>query len=69
VVLNQDSRATTPDRSKVPAVWNSLVADANIEFELAPMDPNGNPTNGITRTQTNQTSFGIDDTERPVVER
>ena len=33
-----------------------LAADARIEFELATTDPAGNPTDGITRTQTTQSS-------------
>ena len=33
--------------------------DTEIEFCLANTDPNGNFTNGITRTQTSQTSFSI----------
>ena len=61
VVLNADYRAKNPDTSKVPSVWSGLVADTNIEFALATVDPDGNPTNGITRTSTTETSFGIDD--------
>lgn len=60
-VLNADYRATNTDRPRVPSVWAGLVADANVEFELATEDPDGNPTDGITRTQTHQTSFGVDD--------
>ncbi|WP_299116060.1 thrombospondin type 3 repeat-containing protein [uncultured Winogradskyella sp.] len=37
-------------------------ADMEIEFYLAQIDPDGNPTNGITRTQTSQTSFGFEET-------
>jgi hypothetical protein len=60
-VLNRDFRAKNLDKSKVPTVWKGLVADPMIEFELATKDPDGNPTNGITYTQTAQTSFGDDD--------
>jgi hypothetical protein len=56
-VLNQDFRATNPDRDGVPSVWTSLVADARVEFQLASQDPEGNPTPGITRTLTTATSF------------
>jgi len=38
---------------------DSLKANSNITFCLATIDPNGNPTNGITRTQTTKTSFNI----------
>ena len=51
-VLNQDFRMTNADIGQVPNVWQSVAADARIEFLLASTDPNGNPTNGITRTQT-----------------
>jgi len=57
-VLNCDFRATNEDRAQVPGVWQGLVADANIEFELATEDPEGNPTDGITRTQTEREYFG-----------
>ena len=60
-VLNRDFRAKNPDRTKTPAVWKSLVADANIQFALATRDPNGKATNGITRTKTNRVSFPPDD--------
>lgn len=56
-VLNRDFRKTNPDVAQVPQVWQPLVADARIEFFLATADPNGNPTTGITRTQTFGTSF------------
>jgi len=61
-VLNLDYRATNADRAKVPGVWSSLVADARIQFALANTDPEGNPTSGITRTQTSLQSFSTDDT-------
>jgi hypothetical protein len=61
-VLNRDFRATNTDKSKVPAVWKGLVADARVQFVLASKDPNGQPTDGITRTQTNKPSFIDDDT-------
>ncbi len=60
-VLNQDFRATNPDVASVPAAFQPLVADARIEFRLATIDPDGNPTNGITRTSTTTTSFTHDD--------
>lgn len=60
-VLNRDFRATNPDKSKVPPVWKGLVADAKIEFALAKLDPQGNATNGVTRTKTDRTSFGTND--------
>jgi len=61
VALNKDFRAKNSDKSKVPSVWKGLVTDAGIEFALATKDPKGNPSTGITRTQTAQTSFGPND--------
>jgi hypothetical protein len=61
-VLNKDYRAKNGDKTKVPAVWKSLVTDAKIEFQLATKDPAGNPTTGITRTATTVASFKPDDT-------
>lgn len=63
-VLNRDFRATNPDVNQVPAPFQPFVADARIEFALATTDPQGNPTNGITRTQTNVGSFAM--TNNPV---
>jgi hypothetical protein len=60
-VLNRDYRAKNPDKSKVPAVWKSLAADAKVEFKLATKDPTGKATTGITRTATTVESFKPDD--------
>jgi hypothetical protein len=60
-VLNRDYRATNPDKSNVPAPWQSLVTDAKVEFALAKKDPKGKPTDGVTRTKTDRQSFGADD--------
>jgi hypothetical protein len=60
-VLNKDFRATNADKSKVPAPWKGLVADAQIQFALATTDPAGRPTTGITRTRTTRNGFSDDD--------
>lgn len=59
-VLNQDFRANNPDVSQVPAVWTDRVADCQIEFQLASQDPDGNPTDGITRTPSTAPFFTTD---------
>ncbi len=61
VALNKDFRATNSDKGNTPAAWRGLVADAGIEFVLASKDPNGQPTDGVTRTRTTKTAFGTDD--------
>ena len=58
-VLNNDYRRTNIDAMMTPNVWTSVAADCEIEFCLASTDPNGNNTNGITRTQTSQSSFSM----------
>ena len=40
--------------------------DTRIQFALATTDPNGNATQGITRTNTTKTSFGSDDLVKSV---
>ena len=58
-VLNEDYRRTNIDAINTPQVWSSISADTEIEFCLASVDPNGVFTTGITRTQTSQSSFTI----------
>ncbi len=60
-VLNQDFRKKNPDVANVPAPFAPLAGDARIEFVLASTDPDGNPTNGVTRTETTKTSFSGND--------
>ncbi len=55
--LNLDFRKLNSDWTRTPSVWQSLVADYEIEFCLATRDPNGNTTTGIVRKQTSSTSF------------
>ena len=59
-VLNADFRATNPDRSSTPSVFTSLIGDARVTFKLADVDPDGNTTDGITRTSTSNSSFTSD---------
>ncbi|MEL6133954.1 MAG: M43 family zinc metalloprotease, partial [Bacteroidota bacterium] len=56
-VLNQDFQRRNPDRIQTPDIFKPLAASARIRFELAKVDPQGNPTTGITRTQTRKSSF------------
>lgn len=60
-VLNQDFRRTNTDASNLPAVFQGVAADSEIEFCLATRDPQGAATNGITRTQTTDSSFSLND--------
>jgi hypothetical protein len=56
-VLNADYRKRNSDAGHTPDCWASLVADVGIEFFLATQDPDGNATNGITRTTTTVATF------------
>jgi peptidoglycan hydrolase-like protein with peptidoglycan-binding domain len=60
-ILNEDFRKQNTDQSKVPAVFQPLHTDANIQFRLATKDVFGQKTTGITRTKTNKNSFSFDD--------
>ena len=57
-VLNEDFRKLNSNASTTPAAFAAIAADVEIEFCLAKIDPNGNPTNGITRTQTTINEIG-----------
>src|SRR4051794_5385934 len=60
-ILNEDYRKLNADASKVPAVFQPLHADCNIQFKLATKDVFGQTTTGITRTKTNKSSFSYND--------
>ena len=60
-VLNEDFSHTNPDAANTPNAFKPLAGDMQIRFELAKRDPNGDPTTGITRTQTTSNTFGLDD--------
>ena len=56
-VLNHDYRKANPDAASTPAPFAPFVADAEIAFCMATVDPSGNATNGITRTHTTKSVF------------
>ena len=60
-VLNEDFRKLNVDFSTVPSAFQGVAADMEIQFCLATVDAAGNPTTGITRTQTTDTGFDTDD--------
>ena len=60
-VLNKDYRKLNSDWSSTPSVFQSLVADCEIEFCLASKDPSGNTTNGIVRKSTSTSSWTTND--------
>ncbi|MGB1204701.1 MAG: M43 family zinc metalloprotease [Chitinophagales bacterium] len=63
-ILNRDFRRQNADTTETRVDFLPVADDTGIEFYLATIDPDGNPTNGITRTQTTVDNFsplgGID---------
>ena len=57
-VLNNDFNKLNIDWPNVRSEFLPLVADVGIEFKLAQRDPQGNCTNGITRTVSTLTNDG-----------
>ena len=57
-VLNEDFNGQNPNSVNVHPDFADLVANVGIEFQLARKDPQGNCTNGITRTSSYLTYSG-----------
>ncbi|MBX2872257.1 MAG: T9SS type A sorting domain-containing protein [Saprospiraceae bacterium] len=60
-VLNEDFRRQNSDANNTPSIFAGVASDVEIEFCLASVDPDGNSTNGITRTPTSKRSFRTND--------
>lgn len=60
-ILNEDFNKLNPDWDDVNPAYLGIVSDIGIEFRLAQKDPNGNCTNGITRTISALTNDGTQD--------
>jgi Pregnancy-associated plasma protein-A len=56
-VLNEDFRRRNADIGTVPAPFQPFIGDSRVEFALATTDPNGNPTDGVTRRRTTVNGF------------
>ena len=55
-VLNENINGQDPQFvSRTPDVFAAVVGKPNLEFRLATKDPNGNPTSGINRVQSEMT--------------
>lgn len=55
-IVNEDFNAENEDLDEVISQFTSRIGNANMEFRLARIDPNGNPTNGINRYNTPETN-------------
>lgn len=65
-ILNEDFQAKNPDTNLVIPQFKQLIGNAEVEFRLANKDPNGNCTDGITRTVSNLT-FNADDNVKGLI--
>lgn len=59
VALNRDFRLLNKEVTKIPIEFAGNIANIGLEFCLATADPEGRPTNGITRTQTEVRYAGL----------
>ena len=57
-VLNEDFRLLNENVRYIPTEFQNIATDTEIEFCLASLDPQGLPTNGITRTPTQVNCIG-----------
>jgi PKD repeat protein len=55
-IINEDFSKTNPDTSAVVAAYQPINANVGFQFKLAKKDPNGNCTEGITRTYSTLTN-------------
>lgn len=70
--LNEDFSSLNSQYFNTPGTWMNLAGTPNIQFCLANIDPNGNPTNGINRVEMEVTgsswnSNNINSTIKPAV--
>lgn len=60
-VLNRAFNGEGLSANGVPAIFQPLLSDVGISFCLANLDPQGNPTTGITRTAVSVPAMGLSD--------
>lgn len=60
-ILNEDFRRLNADASETRAEFLPVAADANVEFRLAKLDPQGNCTDGVVRVWSPLTNNASDD--------
>ncbi len=61
--LNQDFRKLNADAAQVPAIFQGLHADTEVQFCLAQRKPDGTATNGINRIQRTTSSWSMNSIE------
>lgn len=60
-VLNEDYKRINADAANTPAEFAPLASGIDIDFVLAKQDPDGLPTNGITRTLASKNGYTVND--------
>lgn len=58
VVLNKDYSRTNTDAANTPSAFQSIAVNCDMQFCLATVDPNGNPTTGIETRSTTINQIG-----------
>lgn len=59
-VLNEDYRRLNADAVNTREIFLPVAADCEIQFALATVDPQGNPTTGIEHIMTDRTEFTLE---------
>ena len=59
--VSRDLRRLNEDRVETPAIFLSVAVDCKIELCLADLDPEGQPTSGITKRQISLHEIGLTD--------
>ena len=65
-ILNEDFQQLNSDTSQVLSTFKSRIGAPDFEFRLAQKDPNGNCTDGVTRTVSDLT-FAADDNVKDLI--
>ena len=58
VALNRDFQLANDNLDIIPNNFEDIIGNVGFEFCLATVDPEGNPSTGITRTETSRTNVG-----------
>jgi len=56
-ILNEDFGRYNADTSNTRAIFDSIAVNVGVQFCLATVDPNGNPTTGINRVSSTTSHF------------
>jgi len=65
-LMNEDFKGTSTDLNNVIGDFQSIIGNPNVTYKLAKIDPNGNCTEGITRTYWEGTGSANDDAKQIV---